>query len=68
MTKDAIEQKARRLAAKHGFMVQKYRADSPWYVQYGPYAILDVSTNSIVLTQVEREQLGTALAGLIEKQ
>jgi len=53
--------KLRRVAAADGLHLTKYRTRSPWFNQYGPYALVDVSTNVMVaygiadLDTVERE-------------
>jgi hypothetical protein len=51
----------RRVAAADGLRLIKYRDGSRWFNQYGPYALVDVSTDVMVawglpdLAAVERE-------------
>jgi hypothetical protein len=46
-TESAREARARRSAIRQGYTVVKYRENSRWYQQYGPYALASASTNTL---------------------
>lgn len=59
------ESQWRYRAYRRGLRLVKYKLDSPAYEQYGPYALVDLSTKEIIATRldadaVERELFATA--------
>ena len=51
MSTNSIERDVRRersLAARHGYRLWNVREDSRPYAEYGPYVLIDASTNAIV--------------------
>ena len=59
------ESQWRYRAYRKGLRLVKYKLDSPAYEQYGPYALVDLTTKEIVATKldaaaVERELFAPA--------
>ena len=48
MPNTAQERRVRRLLAQDNRALVKYREDSRWYRQYGPYAVVDEQTTGLV--------------------
>ena len=48
MPNTAQERRIRRLLARENRALVKYREDSRWYLQYGPYAVVDEQTTGLI--------------------
>lgn len=51
------ESQWRYRAYRHGLRLVKYKLASPAYEQYGPYALVDRSTNRVVETRLGAEDI-----------
>lgn len=51
----------RRRARAQGLELVKYRPSSRWYAQYGPYALVEQSTNCLEAYGLSREEVAAAL-------
>ena len=49
------ESQWRYRAYRRGLRLVKYKKDSPAYEQYGPYALVEVATGTIVATNLDAE-------------
>lgn len=49
------ESQWRYRAYRKGLRLVKYKLSSPAYTKYGPYALVDKTTNSIVATNLDAE-------------
>lgn len=49
------ESQWRYRAYRRGLRLVKYKKDSPAYEQYGPYALVEVATRTIVATNLDAE-------------
>ena len=58
----ATEARARRLLAKDGQSLVKFRTDSRWYAQYGPYGIRDDYMNALVAHGLTLDELPGVVA------
>lgn len=63
------ESQWRYRAYRKGLRLVKYKQDSPAYSKYGPYALVDQSTNSVTATNLDAHAVERALfAGANELQ
>ncbi|HOB50489.1 MAG TPA: hypothetical protein PKK01_14435 [Mycobacterium sp.] len=47
------ESQWRYRAYRKGLRLVKYKADSPAYEQYGPYGLVDLSTRTVIATNLD---------------
>jgi hypothetical protein len=52
-----LEQKLRRELAAEGFRLWKVREDSRHFPEYGPYAVVDESTNMVMASGANLDQM-----------
>lgn len=55
------ESQWRYRAYRNGLRLVKYKKDSPAYEQYGPYALVEVATKTIVATNLDADAVERAL-------
>ena len=53
----------RRRARAEGLTLIKYREDSRWYYDYGPYALIDPTLNCLVAWGMDRDTVARELTG-----
>lgn len=56
ISESALEARARRQAHREGLQLRKLRSSSPYFVQYGPYMLVD-ERNNIVASCMSVEQV-----------
>lgn len=62
------ESQWRYRAYRKGLRLVKYKQSSPAYSKYGPYALVDQSTNTIAATNLDAEAVERELfAGMAER-
>jgi hypothetical protein len=55
------ESELRRRARAEGLTLIKYRENSRWYHDYGPYALADATSNCVVAWGMDRETVAREL-------
>ena len=51
------ESQWRYRAYRKGLRLVKYKVDSPAYEQYGPYGLVDLSTRTVLATNLDAEAI-----------
>ncbi len=57
------ERRLRRRLVVEGFRLWKIRDNSRYYPEYGPYAVLDNSTNMVLVSGADLDQVKTWFEG-----